>query len=118
MRFAMTTGVVLIAVASGSAHAETFRFPAGARATHGVPQVDIMMTVYLPPECAGRWSIDYPPGFSFRRGGPNGGNLRGNPGKGTYDVAVKIEECALRDSGYVNPPQTNRHKVIVYWDPR
>lgn len=106
--------VILAAISTGNASAETFRFPAAARAAYGVPQVDIAMSVSMHPDCAGRWSVEYPVGFSFRRGGPNGGNLYGNPGKGTYDVAIKTDACPSRDSDYVDPPRTSWHKVVVY----
>ncbi|MCZ7891042.1 hypothetical protein O9X99_05110 [Agrobacterium salinitolerans] len=106
--------VILAAISTGNASAETFRFPAAARAAYGVPQVDIAMSVYMHPDCPGRWSVEYPAGFAFRRGGPNGGNLYGNPGRGSYDIAVKTEACAVRGSDYVEPARTTWHKVVVY----
>ncbi|NTC83373.1 hypothetical protein [Agrobacterium tumefaciens] len=106
--------VILAAISTGNASAETFRFPAAARAAYGVQQVDIAMSVYMHPECAGRWSVEYPAGLAFRRGGPNGGNLYGNPGRGTYDIAVKTQACPSRDSDYVDPPRTIWHRIIVY----
>ncbi|MDL2410648.1 hypothetical protein PY650_34790 [Rhizobium calliandrae] len=111
---------VLAASIAGSASAETstwgetFRFPADARAAYGVPQVDIAMSIIMHPDCAGRWSVEYPSGFTFRRGGPNGGNLFGNPGRGSYDIAVKLQACPSRDSDYVDPAHTIWHKVVVY----
>lgn len=93
-KFAAIAAVVLASISAGSASAETFRFPAD-RVNMGVSQVDIGMSVYLHPDCSGRWSLDYPAGFTFSRGGLNGGNLRGNPGKGTYDIAVQIKDCTI-----------------------
>lgn len=106
--------VILAAISTGNASAETFRFPAAARAAYGVYQVDIAMSVYMLPDCAGRWSVEYPAGLAFRRGGPNGGNLYGNPGRGTYDIAVKTQACPSRDSDYVDPPRTIWHRIVVY----
>lgn len=106
--------VILAAISTGSVSAETFRFPVDARAAYGVPQVDIAWSVYRHPDCAGRWSLEYPPGFTFNRGGPNGGNLRGNPGRGSYDIALKMDACAIRGSDYVEPARTTWHKVVVY----
>lgn len=105
---------VLATSIAGSASAETFRFPADARGAYGVPQVDIAFTVYMAPECAGRWALEYPSGFTFHRGGPDAGNLYGNPGRGSYDVALKTQACATRGSDYVDPARTTWHKVIVY----
>jgi hypothetical protein len=107
------TAAVFAASIAGNASAETFRFPAD-RGTRSVHQVDIAMSVYMHPDCAGRWSVEYPSGFVFRRGGPNGGNLYGNPGRGTYDIAVKTQACAVRGSDYVEPARTTWHKVVVY----
>ncbi len=107
------SAVILAAISTGSVSAETFRFPA-ERINHGVSQVDIAWSVYMPPNCAGRWSIDYPAGFVFNRGGPNGGNLRGNPGRGSYDIALKTQECPSWNSDYVAPARTYWHKVVVY----
>lgn len=109
----ITIAVVLAAISTGSASAETFQFPAD-RVNRGVPQVNIAMAVIMHPDCAGRWSVDYPKGFAFRRGGPNGGNLYGNPGRGSYDVAIKTDACPSRDSDYVEPARTTWHKVVVY----
>lgn len=106
--------VILASISTEIASAETFRFPANARAAHGVPQVEIAWSVYMPPGCAGRWSVDYPAGFTFSRGAPNSGNLRGNPGRGSYHVALKTEECRSWNSDYVQPPRTTWHKVVVY----
>jgi hypothetical protein len=110
----LAIAVILAAISTGSVSAETFRFPVAARAAYGVPQVDIAMSVYMHPDCVGRWSVEYPVGFAFRRGGPSGGNLYGNPGKGSYDVAIKTDACPSRDSDYVDPPRTTWHKVVVY----
>ncbi|NTE66185.1 hypothetical protein G6M85_11250 [Agrobacterium tumefaciens] len=114
MKFLVIATVIVAAISTENVSAETFRFPAAARAAHGVPQVDIAMSVYMHPNCAGRWAVAYPVGFTFRRGGPNGGNLRGNPGKGSYDIAIKTETCRTRDSDYVEPARTTWHKVVVY----
>lgn len=105
--------VALAAAIAGNASAETFRFPA-ARINLGVPQVDIAMTVIMHPDCAGLWSVDYPAGFSFRRGGPNGGNLYGSPGRGSYDISVTTNVCPSKTSHYVGPAHTIWHTVIVY----
>lgn len=113
MNTIIVAAAVLAALIAGSASAETFRFPAG-RANRGVHQVDIAMAVIMHPDCAGRWSVEYPRGFAFRRGGPNGGNLYGNPGKGSYEVAIKTQACPSRDSDYVDPARTVWHKIVVY----
>ncbi|AQS62610.1 hypothetical protein AGRHK599_LOCUS263 [Rhizobium rhizogenes] len=114
MKFLVIATVIVAAISTGNVSAETFRFPVAARAAYGVPQVDIAMSVYMHPDCAGRWSVEYPAGFAFRRGGPNGGNLYGNPGKGAYDVAIKTDACPSRDSDYVEPARTTWHKIVVY----
>lgn len=113
MKSIIIAAVALAASVAGSASAETFRFPAD-RVNRGVPQVDIAMAVIMHPDCAGRWSVDYPAGFTFKRGGPNGGNLYGNPGRGSYNVVVKTQACPSRGSDYVDPARTTWHKVIVY----
>ncbi|MBW9063827.1 hypothetical protein JNB71_10890 [Rhizobium herbae] len=113
MKFVTFSAVILSAISTGSVSAETFRFPAD-RVNRGVPQVDIAMAIIMHPDCAGRWSIDYPAGFTFTRGGPNGGNLRGNPGRGSYDIALKTQACSSHGSDYVDPPRTTWHKVVVY----
>ncbi|UXT99762.1 hypothetical protein [Agrobacterium tumefaciens] len=113
MKTIIVAAAVLAALIAGSASAETFHFPAG-RANRGVHQVDIAMAVIMHPDCAGRWSVEYPRGFAFRRGGPNGGNLYGNPGKGSYEVAIKTQACHSRDSDYVDPARTVWHKIVVY----
>lgn len=107
------TAAVFAASIAGNASAETFRFPAD-RGTRSVHQIDIAMSVYMHADCAGRWSVEYPSGFGFRRGGPNGGNLYGNPGRGTYDIAVKTQACPSRDSDYVDPPHATWHRIVVY----
>lgn len=111
---AVIAAAVLVVSIAGSASAETFRFPVAARATYGVPQVDVAMSIIMHPDCAGLWSVDYPSGFIFTRGGPNGGNLRGSPGRGSYDIAVKKQACPSRTSDYVEPARTIWHKVVVY----
>lgn len=111
---AMITTVVstlLMIVTASAASADTFEFPLDAR--KGGWQVDVAMTVYMPPNCAGRWSVGFPAGFTFSKGGLNGGNLRGNPGKGSYDVSVNVEACPMLNSDYVMPAKTYWHKVIV-----
>lgn len=107
-----TFTAVLAASIAGSASAETFRFPAD-RINTATYQVDIAMSVYTAEGCERRWSLEYPAGFIFVRGGPNGGNLRGNPGRGSYDIGMKFEDC-LSKNDYFEPAKTRWHKVIVY----
>jgi hypothetical protein len=112
MRIAIAA-LLFAASIGGNASAETFRFPA-AQVNLGVSQVDIAMAVIMHPDCAGRWSVDYPAGFSFKRGGPDGGNLHGNPGRGSYDIAVTTDACPSRTSNYIEPARTIWHRVVVY----
>ncbi len=102
----------MVASIAAPASADTFRFSA-ERVSLGVDQVDIAFGVNLSPDCRGRWSLSYPPGFSYRRGGPDGGNLFGNPGRGTYDIALELQACPI-DSSYVEPAHTIWHRVVVY----
>ena len=92
--------------------ADSFQFPLDAR--RGNWQVDIAWQVIMHPDCAGRWSIIHPAGFRFDRASNTGGNLRANPGRGSYDVALKTEDCRSKDSSYVEPGRTTWHKVVVY----
>jgi hypothetical protein len=110
MRSVTILAVALVAV-SGPAEADTFRFPLEAR--KGTWQVDIAWQVVMHPDCAGRWSIIHPAAFRFDRASNTGGNLRGNPGRGTYDVALKTEDCPSGDSDYVDPGRIRWHKVVV-----
>ncbi|MBY5826320.1 hypothetical protein [Rhizobium leguminosarum] len=107
------TIAVVAAISMGSASAETIWFPAGVRAAYGLPKVDLPFSVYMHPDCTGRWSLDYPPGFVFSRGGPISGNLYGNPGRGTYDVALKLQACPSKSSDYVDPAHTIWYKIVV-----
>lgn len=111
MRAVAIVAAALVTI-SGPVEADTFRFPLDAR--KGTWQVDIAWQVVRHPDCEGRWSILYPDGFRFDRASNSGGNLRGNPGRGSYDVALKTEDCPSKDSDYVEPGRTMWHKVIVY----
>ncbi len=111
MKFIAT--LILAVLMAGTASADTFRF-AASRVNLGVSQVDIAFGVYLPPSCASRWSVSYPAGFSFKRGSPSGGNLYGNPGPGSYDIALTTDACSSPGSTYVEPAHTTWHRVVVY----
>lgn len=111
MKFVIAAAIGLLS--AGTASADTLRFPA-SRVNLGVSQVDIAFAVYMHPDCAGRWSVGYPAGFSFRRGSPTGGNLYGNPGRGSYDISLTTDACSTRGSTYVEPAHTTWHKVVVY----
>ncbi|MBY5894888.1 hypothetical protein HFN45_16080 [Rhizobium leguminosarum] len=120
---------VLAAPNAGSASAETFRFPA-AQAAHGI-RVHFSGGGGEPPPwyfyCRGkgRWELEYPSDYGFWSehfiDDPafyRGITLRGNPSRGSYDVAVKLYACwedyNSHEWGIPDVPRVYWHKVVVY----
>ena len=99
----------LVAFMAGSASAETFRSPV-SRDAYGAPQIDIAFGIMRFPGC--HWSLTLPSGFVFSRGSPDGGNLRGSPGRGSYDFAVNYHACQIM--GSTVEPSTRWHEIVIY----